>query len=266
MPHTKCHHKRYKSEWNVLKLSTMDFSHLRLLAIFATVVESGSFAAAARKLQSSRSRISEQVSALEESLDVRLLQRSTRQLTITTEGQRVYTHAKKLPDILQQVEAITTPEKPSGRVILTLTHDIAHKYLLPILADFQQSYPDVQLELILDDSALNLIGEKIDLAIRIGIPKDDSLIARVMHEECFSLFASPSYLAKAGNIENNEQLQAMQWVTLTHSLQSDQLHCRQNNELIELNVSHAYRCNSPLMQQQMVIQGLGIGMLLPSTV
>ena len=84
--HNRKHHKWFISGYGVLVLSTIGIAHLRPLAIFATVIECGNFAKAARRLNSSRSRISEQITKLEEDLGVRLLQRSTRQLKITLEG------------------------------------------------------------------------------------------------------------------------------------------------------------------------------------
>lgn len=247
-------------------MSTIEFSHLRLLAIFATVVECGSFAAAARKLHSSRSRISEQVAQLEADLGVRLLQRSTRQLTITHEGQQVYEQARQLPEILQGVEAVTSPPTPSGRVAITMNHDIAHKYVLPVLADFQQQFPQVQLDLILDDSRRDLIGEQIDLAIRIGLPKDDSLIARVLHEERFMLCASPEYLAAAGIPKTVKDLQQQRWIIMNQPNHTDVQYLRQHNKPFEIKPQQYIRCNSPLMMQQMAVNGLGICAILPSTV
>lgn len=247
-------------------MSTIDFSHLRLLAIFASVVECGSFAAAARKLNSSRSRISEQVAQLEQDLGVRLLQRSTRQLTITSEGQQVYEQARQLPDILNGIEAITTPQLPSGRVAITMNHDIAHKYVLPVLPEFQRLYPQVQLDLMLDDSRRDLIAEQIDLAIRIGLPKDDSLIARVMHEEKFILCASPEYLTNAGIPKSLNELQQHQWIMMKQPRQTDIQYLRQNNKPVAIKPQQYFSCNSPLMMQQMAVRGLGVCAILPSTV
>ena len=266
MRHTYRHHKMINTEYGVRTLSTIDFTHLRLLAIFSTVVESGSFAAAARNLHSSRSRISEQVSQLESDLGIRLLQRSTRQLKITHEGQQVYDQARQLDGILQDIEAITAPEIPSGRVAITMNHDIAHKFVLPVMADFQQQYPQIQLELVLDDSRLDLISEQIDLAIRIGIPKDESLIARVMHEEKFALFASPEFLTQYGLPKTLKDISELPWVILSQTSQTEVQHLKQRDKTISIKPNHFYRCNSPLMVQKMVIQGLGIGALLPSTV
>lgn len=247
-------------------MNDINYSHLKLLAIFSTVVEAGSFASAARKLSSSRSRISEQVALLEKDLGVRLLQRSTRQLTITDEGQQVYQQARQLPNILQDVEAITTPEVPSGRVAITMNHDIAHKYVLPVLSDFQALYPQVQLDLILDDSRVDLIGEQIDLAIRIGIPKDDSLIARIMHEERFVLCASPDYLNSVGIPKNKTDLEKLRWITMIQKGQQDIQYLQKQGKSYEIKLTDFYRCNSPHMVQQMTLQGLGISTLLPSTV
>lgn len=199
-------------------------------------------------------------------MGVRLLQRSTRQLTATHEGQEVYEQARQLPDILKSIDAITTPAEPSGRVAITMNHDIAHKYVLPVLADFQAQYPQVQLDLMLDDSRVDLISKQIDLAIRIGIPKDDSLIARIMHEERFILCASPSYLKSFGIPKNINDLEKLRWITMIQKGQQDIKYLQRKGKSLEVQLKDFYRCNSPLMVQQMTLQGLGISTLLPSTI
>jgi len=244
----------------------MDFTNLRLLAVFATVVDLGSFAAAARKLNTSRSRVSEQVATLETVLDVRLLQRSTRKLTVTSEGRNVYEQAQQLPDILQKVESITHPEIPSGRVAITMNHDTAHKRILPILASFQAQYPEVHLDLILSDDKLDFIDDQIDLGIRVGATMDDSMIARPLHEERLALFASPSYLEQIGIPKTIEALENCRWVTLIQTSFDDVLRMRENDVPLEIRPKDFYRCNAPLMMQQMVVNGLGIGALFPSMV
>lgn len=247
-------------------MSTIDFNQLKLLAIFSTVVETGSFAAAARKLHTSRSRVSEQVALLEQQLNSRLLQRSTRQLTLTTEGQLVYEQARQLPQTLDSVHASLTPSEPSGRVKLTLNHDIAHRFVLPKLAEFQQHYPKVHLDLILDDNKLDLIQQQIDLAIRIGLPKDDSVIARLLHQEPMAIFASPGYLQNTHTPKTLEQLADLHWLLLTQASQDPAMGLRQDSQYIQLRPKSYSSCNSPLMLQQMVLAGLGVGMMLPTTV
>lgn len=244
----------------------MDFANLKLLAVFATVVESGSFAAAARALNSSRSRVSETVAQLEAALGVRLLQRSTRKLSLTQEGERVFTEARKLPQILHDTETAISPQIPSGRVTLTLGHDIAHSALLPVLAGFRRKYPQVQLDLLVDDHKRDLIAEQIDLAIRIGLPKDDSLIARVLHEERIIVIASPDYLASVGSPKSLSQLAACNWVSLKQTSADNVQRFLQHGKRVEIAPESCFRCNSPLMVKKMVQAGLGLGALLPTTV
>ncbi|WP_189607080.1 LysR family transcriptional regulator [Saccharospirillum salsuginis] len=244
-------------------MSTIDFSHLRLLAVYTTVVETGSFAAAARKLHTSRSRVSEQVAQLEADLGVRLLQRSTRQLTVTHEGQRVYDQARALPSILQDVEAIATPREPSGRVAITLNHDIAHKFILPRLADFQRRYPRIQLDFVLNDERMDLVSEQIDLAIRIGLPRDDSVVARVLYEEAVTLFASPAFVDTHGLPDTLAELEAAPWTLLTQSHHGDVVRLRQGDQTVEIRPTVFTRCNSPLLLQHLVLRGYGIGPMLP---
>ncbi|MEZ5538190.1 MAG: LysR substrate-binding domain-containing protein [Thiolinea sp.] len=247
-------------------MSTINISHLRLLAIYATVVECGSFAGAAHRLNTSRSRISEQVASLEADLGVRLLQRSTRKLKITPEGDAVYRQAAKLNELLTEVEAVVAPERPSGRVAITMNHDIAHLYFLPVMEKFHARYPEVQLDIILDDSRLDLIEEQIDLAIRIGYPRDDSVIARMLHEERFALYASPEYLEKNGTPSSLESLKNHRWVLFTQVTKGATQQLRYQGQIVEIRPENYYRCNSPLMGQQMLIRGLGLGVLLPGTV
>ncbi|MGB0866852.1 MAG: LysR family transcriptional regulator [Granulosicoccaceae bacterium] len=247
-------------------MSTINYSHLRPLAVFAAVVESGSFAAAARRLGSSRSRVSEQVAQLEAVLDVRLLQRSTRQLSLTTEGQQIYSQACVLPSILESVEALVSSPEPQGRVSLTINHDIAHKHLLPHLQTFSRRFPGIQLELVLDDTTLDLIHERIDLGIRVGIPSDDSLVARVLHEECFKIYASTEYVEQYGKPETTKDLARHHWIVISQLGRSGLQVFRQRGKMLEVQPKSYTLCNSPLLMQQLVIGGHGIGACFESTV
>ncbi|RZM71232.1 LysR family transcriptional regulator [Pseudoalteromonas rubra] len=245
---------------------TINHNSLKLLAIFATVIDSGSFAAAARRLHSSRSRVSEQVSQLELQLNVRLLQRSTRQLKLTQEGERVLQHARQLKGILQHVEAELTDTEPSGRVTLTMNHDIAHKFVVPKLDKLAQRYPQISLDLIVDDDPLDLIEQQIDLAIRIGFIRDESLVARILHQERFALFASPALLEKHDTPRTLEELEAMPWLMLKQTAERGAQMLYHHEEPVVLQPQQHHSCNSPYLLQHMVVSGLGVATLLPSTV
>ncbi|MCG7561032.1 LysR family transcriptional regulator [Pseudoalteromonas sp. McH1-42] len=245
---------------------TINHGSLKLLAIFATVIDSGSFAAAARRLHSSRSRVSEQVSQLESQLNVRLLQRSTRQLKLTQEGEKILQHARQLDGILQNIEADLTDTEPSGRVTLTMNHDIAHKFILPKLDKLAQRYPKISLDLIVDDNPLDLIEQQIDLAIRIGFIRDESLVARILHQERFALFASPTLLAQYGMPNTVAELEAMPWLMLKQTAEQGAQMLFDNEEPVVIQPLQHHSCNSPYLLQQMVVSGLGVAILLPSTV
>ncbi len=247
-------------------MSTINYNHLKLLAIFVTTVESGSFAGAARKLNTSRSRVSEQISALELDLGIRLLQRSTRKLTLTDEGAQIFAQASQLPKLLNSIEAIATPAEPAGRVSLTLNYDIGEKFVLPVLAEFQATYPHIQLDLVFNDSKLDLISENIDLAIRIGIPKDNALVARVMHEEKFALFASPTLLKDKGIPANINALEALPWIVCSPLINNGLHHLFRRTVPVEVKPTSFTQVNSPLMAQKMAVNHQGVGLLLPSTI
>ncbi len=242
------------------------YDQLKLLAIYVTVVEQQSFAGAARKLSSSRSRVSEQVAKLEQMLGVRLLQRTTRQLNLTVEGEKIYQHALKLNEVIKDVEASVRTEEPSGRVAITLNHDIAHKFLLPKLSKFKKKYPLIELDLLLEDQAQDLVMEHIDLALRVGNPKDSSMIARPIHKDKFGLFASPEFLANNAKPASISELENVNWLVLSQLSSNNVLTVQMNNKPIELKLKKFQTCNSPFMIQQMVVAGLGISLLLPSTV
>lgn len=247
-------------------MSTINFSHLRLLSVFSVVVDLGSFAAAARQLNTSRSRVSEQVSLLEKDMGVRLLQRSTRQLGLTKEGAQIYERARELPEILRDIESISNPSLPSGTVSITMSHDIAHRIFLPKISEFEKLYPQIKLNLVLRDEVIDLIDKQIDLAIRIGISRDDSLISRVVHQENAGLFASPSYLEKAGIPKSIEDLNSLKWILLSQIFNNGTmtLPVANNSKDIHIRVENYILCNSPMMALSMITQGLGASALFPS--
>ena len=250
----------------VRKLSTIGYQHLRPLAIFVCVVDEGSFAEAARHLKSSRSRVSEQITQLEDDLGVRLLQRSTRKLSLTEEGRAVYERVRSLPRLLEDTIEIATQEKPSGRVSVTATYDVGNTQLPPVIASFREKFPDVELDIILSDKRLDLVAEGIDMAIRIGLPRDDSLIGRVLYEERFGLFATPDYLEKHGTPAHTRDLASHRWICLSNVSPGGVNRLFRGKDLITVNAKKYELCNSPQMVITMATAGLGLAQLFPSTV
>lgn len=244
----------------------MRFTELKRLAIFNVVYETGSFSSAARRLSTSRSRISEQVSELENALGVRLIQRSTRALRFTEEGQKVYAESHKLKDIMLGVNRAVDQSIPRGRVVLSMNHDIAHRFIIPLMSKFHDYYPEVSLDLILDDEKTDLIGENVDLAIRIGFSPDAAYVARVMHEEPFRLYASPRLLALHEELHTIDDALRLPWINTTLSNPTGIHRLRFNGTIHDIQPARFVTCNSPMAAQTLAVNGIGLCPLLPSTV
>lgn len=245
---------------------TINANTLKLLNVFVQVINAGSFAGAARKMTTSRSRVSEQVSTLELQLNVRLLHRNTRSLQLTMEGEKLYEKAKQLELILQEIEQDLVAEEPSGVVRLTMNQDVAEQFIIPFLPKFVEQFPKVTLDFVLDDKPLNLVEQQIDLAIRVGIPKDSSLIARPLHQDSFGLFASPAFIAKHGLPNTIDHISALPWICLTQLASNNGLEFYEDETLHIVKPTHFHQCDSPRHVQIMAAMGLGIAVLLPSMI
>jgi LysR family transcriptional regulator for bpeEF and oprC len=173
---------------------------LSSIALFVHVAEAKSFSAAARQLDMTPSGISRAISRLEETLETRLFFRTTRQLRLTDEGTDFYTRCKDiLADLSDATESVGRARvKPKGNLRIATPASIARTALIPNLASFEASYPDIRLELSLRDHAFDLNEERFDCAIRIGDLEDSDLVARKLGYYKNVLCASPEYLERYG--------------------------------------------------------------------
>jgi len=173
---------------------------LKSLATFVQVVESGGFSAAARQLAMSPTMASEHIQALEEQLGVRLLQRTTRKVSLTVEGAIYLERCIRLLNDLEDVNALFLgPDHlPSGALRVDLPERLAHMIVIPALPDFFKLYPDIQVRLGSNDRYVDLVGEGIDCAVRVGTLRDSSLVARRIGEMEQLNCASAAYLEQYG--------------------------------------------------------------------
>jgi DNA-binding transcriptional LysR family regulator len=168
--------------------------------VFVEAVKRGGFSAAGRQLNLSPSAISKLVSRLENRLGVRLFNRTTRTLHLTEAGQAFF---KRCIEILEDVEDAETSiigfgHVPKGVLRINSTPGFFKHQLLPIMAEFQQLYPQLVLEFQLTGQSIDLINEGVDLAIRLGVLKDTSLVARKLGESNRVICASPQYIKTHG--------------------------------------------------------------------
>jgi DNA-binding transcriptional LysR family regulator len=170
------------------------------MAVFAKVVESASFAAAARHFAMSPAMVSKHIRTLEERLGVRLLNRTTRHVSATEVGQNYYERCLRILNELEDAERAAGDLEAAPRGLLRVTTSVsfgAHQ-LAPAIADYLIAYPDVSIDLSLHDNYVDLVEERIDLAIRLGQLADSSLIAKKLYAVEMVLCASPGYLAAHG--------------------------------------------------------------------
>jgi DNA-binding transcriptional LysR family regulator len=175
----------------------MDFNDVPL---FVRIVETGSFAAVANELGVQRSSVSRALARLEQTLGVRLLQRTTRKLALTDAGQVFFEQVRKaVSGIDDAVNALReVGEEPRGTVRMTAPPDTKQLGLADAIVDFSRKYPAILIELVLTPRFVDLVGEGFDLALRAGRLTDSSLIARRIGPSRLALFGAPSYLQKAG--------------------------------------------------------------------
>lgn len=234
------------------------------IEVFTEVVDSKSFTKAAKRLGIPTSTASAKVARLEEKLGVSLMIRTTRQVTITTQGQAYYKHCRRALAELAEAErelADGTVE-PSGILRLTAPADLAQSVLAPIIEDFLSQYRNVAVDLIVTNRIVDLVAEGVDLAVRVGELSDSSMIARKFLNSSVGLWASQDYLNRYGTPITMKDLQSHKMVKMTMAQQRIKL---QNSDKIDVSIDFSGRLSTDDMQscKTFIENGVGIG-LLPS--
>jgi len=173
---------------------------LTSMSIFVTVVELGNFSTASEQLQISRASASKHIMALENCLGGRLLNRTTRRVNVTEAGKAYYDRCKQILEDVQEAECVVTgfSSEPRGLLRLNAPMSFGTRQLAGIISSFCQAYPDIEVELSLNDRVVDVVEEGYDLVIRIARLKESSLIARRLAPCHQVLCASPGYLNKYG--------------------------------------------------------------------
>ena len=175
---------------------------------FATVVDQGGFTDAARKMGISKSAVSKHVSSLETRLGARLLNRTTRRVSPTEIGLAYYDRARRVLNDAGEADALVTAMQsaPSGMLRVSVATDFGVNHLSPILGGFLHEYPDITVNMVLNNRFVELISEGFDMAIRVGELEDSSLRARKLTETTKRMIASPDYFKKFGRPQKIDDL------------------------------------------------------------
>ncbi|EWH11427.1 transcriptional regulator [Catenovulum agarivorans DS-2] len=178
------------------------------ILMFLEVVEQGSFAKVAERRNIDRSVVSKQMNKLEDDLGVRLLNRTTRSFSLTAAGSEMLKKAKELRELLGETLTIAQNyhTEPKGLLKVTSSTIIGKRYILPVAIEFQQRFPQVEVEIRLEDRLVDVVGEGYDLAFRVGPPRDSSLISRAIARNRMLIVAAPKFLETYGEPKTMQQL------------------------------------------------------------
>lgn len=199
---------------------------LRELSLLVAIIETGSFSAAARLTNFSPASATRTLMAFEVRLGIKLIERSTRNISPTEAGRRLAEHAKPLLRNYEDAILDATSESIVPRGVLRITAPLlfGKMHVLPVINEFLGHYPDVNIELLLSNQTMELLENKIDIAIRIGKINDSLLVARQISQVRHILAASPEYLGRKGTPKSVEDLSSHDIILQTHDAKQDDWH------------------------------------------
>ena len=231
------------------------------LQAFVAVVEAGSFTAAAERLDTAKSAVSRRVSALEERLGVQLLRRTTRTLNLTDTGRSFYEHSARILADLDEAESAVQQEhgelRGTLRVALPMSFGVRH--MCKPIAAFSKRHPKIRFDLDFNDRRVDLIGEGVDLAVRIGHLRDSSLIARRLFDVRSVVCASPHYLAMHGEPESPHDLRRHDCLVYSNLPEPDVWRWQdEHGERHEVELAPIMRASSGDFLANAAAHGLGI--------
>ena len=233
------------------------------MRVFAQVVEAKSFSAAADKLGMSKSLASRHVSALERSLSVKLLNRSTRKLSLTEAGALFYEHCARIVQEAELAEQrlTRTQTEPAGLVTVTAVPAFAVRHVLPALTEFYRKYPKIRVSLYCSNRALDLGDEGFDLGIRVSFDPAPNLVARKLAVNRAVICASPAYLERHGTPRRIEDLCKHQCVLFPALAPKGVWTLRRDRRKYSVRVAGLFESDEMDVVRAAVAAGLGIGIL-----
>jgi DNA-binding transcriptional LysR family regulator len=233
---------------------------LNLLAVFEAVARTSSFSAAARELRLPKSSVSRGVARLEADLGVQLLIRTTRQVSITAAGTALY---DRMAPLLRSVNAALgelpeQQEEPTGTLRVTAPGDLGATLLAQVVTRYAARYPAVSVDLHLTGRVVDLVAERFDVALRVGMKlEDSSLVVRRVTPVVLRLFASPLYLARRGTPRSEAELAGHEWVVFRSGPQR----LRVTGAREVMGTHGRIECDDLLFVRDAVRAGAGLGLL-----
>ncbi len=234
---------------------------LRRMVIFFHVVDSQSFSAAARQLGIARSAVSRHVSLLEKSIGVRLLNRTTRRLSLTEAGETYYQSCAR---IVAEAEMATQrvcqlQDEPVGTLKITAPSSLGDPLVTPLVRDFMERYSALNVDLLLDDQVVDMVGEGIDVSIRVGWLDDSNFVARKLGDMTRLLCASPGYIEQHGRPESPADLAQYDCIIFTQLPTPYHWAFTRNKREERVQVKGRLKTNNASAVRNAMLGGVGIG-------
>ncbi|MFK5892164.1 MAG: LysR family transcriptional regulator [Pseudomonadota bacterium] len=238
-------------------------NYLKRMIIFSHVVEAESFSGAARRLGIAKSAISKHISLLEKEIGVRLLNRTTRRLSLTEIGKVYYKSCANIAVVAEEAnrQVQQLKKEPLGSIKISAPVSFGSQFIAPAIHQFIQKHKLINIELLLHDHVVDLVEQGIDIAVRIGWLKDSSLFARKICESPRLLCASPEYIQRKGLPECPEDL--LDHECIIFSLLPTPRHWifSKNNQQQTIQVNGRIKTNSTNALRSFLLQGAGISTL-----
>jgi DNA-binding transcriptional LysR family regulator len=235
---------------------------IRAMQVFAEVADRGSLTDAGKAMDMSRAMVSRYLESLESWLGARLLHRTTRRVSLTDAGAEALPRCRQVLDLTLDVEAAAGARSavPSGKLRITTSNSFAQAHLAGAVSDFLKLHPQTRVELIVLERAVNLVEERIDLAVRISNQLDETLVARRIASCRSALCAAPAYLAAHAAPKAPEELRAHRCLTHAHVGRTE-WRLQREGQTVKVPVNGPLQSNEVAVTRQAALEGLGIAML-----
>lgn len=234
---------------------------LNEIIVFARVVQAGSFTTAAAQLGMPKSTVSRKVSELEERLDARLLQRTTRTLSLTDVGRTYYDYCARIVGEIEDAERAVSNLQAAPRGLLRVTAPVNVNFLGPIVSDYLKRYPEVRLDLFCTGRAVDLVEERFDVGIRAGALADSTLIARSLGTVRWFLVAAPAYLKRRGSPRSPEDLKKHDCLLFGAGADGTSVRLEKEDTSVQIAVSTRLLVTDMDVLYAVAAAGLGIALL-----
>ncbi|VWX63038.1 Transcriptional regulator, LysR family [Burkholderiales bacterium 8X] len=236
---------------------------IQAMRIFVRVVEAGTFTRAADSLDLPKGTVTKQIQALEARLRVKLLNRTTRRVTVTADGAAYYERTARLLNDFDEIEASMTNAQasPTGRLRIDVGSSAARMIILPALATFCDRYPEIQVDLGVSDRTVDLITDNVDVVIRAGELTDQSLVARRIGTLAFVNVASPAYIRRYGVPQHPSEIGKKHHVVSYFAPGTRRMYpleFRKGEEVVELTEPYRVAVNESNAHLAAVLGGFGI--------